>query len=101
MTTEQTLLPIGTKVRHFDGGPDTHGIGTIIGYNGVEENPKAFEYLKLAESGPSEVQELAAAVAFTSMYSKDRYPYVVRFSPSKEHPDGLKEVYGPSEVFPV
>jgi len=36
----KTLLPLNTRVKHFDGGPNTHGMGTIVAYNGI--NPSTY-----------------------------------------------------------
>lgn len=85
-----TLLPIGTRVKHFDGSSITHGKGTIVEYNGQPRN----DY---AEKNLVEVAELAATAGclnglVNSFYDKDRYPYVVQWD------GGYKDVYGPDSL---
>lgn len=98
------LLPIHTRVTHFDGAPGTHGKGTIIGYNGVQPS-------RYFEERPKEAIELAGAVGMldalvNSVYSGDRHPYVVRWDYRQEffdrhphlkekHPHGYTDVYDP------
>lgn len=100
---QKELLPIGTRVTHYDGGPNTHGEGTIIAYNGVEPS----SYLK---SNFNDAVEIAGATGLLSGiigmgYSKDIFPYVVRWdvrtSDTKwatEYPKGYKDVYGPESI---
>lgn len=38
------LLQIGSRVNHFDGGPNYHGIGTVIRYNGQPKNQYLEEF---------------------------------------------------------
>jgi hypothetical protein len=96
MNTNQTLLPIGTRVTHFDGGPNTHGKGTIVKYNGVKPN----EYMN---EKPIEAMALAAkaglgAALLSSLYDGTRCPYVVHYDPSERYPEGYKDVYEPDSI---
>jgi hypothetical protein len=107
MEANQQLLPIGQRVTHFDGGPNTHGKGTIVAYNSVKSN----EYV---EANP--VQALQAVntiedpllktalldTAVNSFYHGGRCPYVVQWDPrhvdseiAKKYPSGYKDVYEP------
>ena len=84
------LLPIGTRVNHFDGGPHTHGPGTIVEYNCVLDNAYVKENLP-------EAAELAAKVGMLSglvetFYSSDRCPYIVQWD------NGYKDVYEPQSL---
>lgn len=97
-----TLLPIGTRVTHFDGGPSSHGTGTIVAHNGIPVNA----YL---QERPQDTIELAFHVSLNgalvdSMYDNVRCPYVVqwdyrqdffdRFPELKEqYPNGYCDVY--------
>lgn len=96
MNTINNLLPIGTRVTHFGGGPSTHGKGVIIKHNGVksstylEEKPE--EAIKLA----SEAGLMGGIIA--SFYSGSRCPYVVHWDPSEKYPEGYKDVYEPESV---
>lgn len=95
------LLPIGSRVTHFDGGEFTHGKGTIIGYNGVSDSTKALEVIASGEldSQPDAVQQLVVKGAICGAYSGSRCPYVVHFDPSEKYPDGYKDVYEVDSVF--
>ena len=100
------LLPIGQRVTHFDGGPNTHGKGTIIGYNNVsvnnyvKENPRgAAEAIGKIEDPALRSQMMGAAVS--GFYDGGRYPYLVHWDPrtddseiAKKYPQGYKDVYG-------
>ncbi len=98
------LLPIGTRVTQFDGNPEhTHGKGTIVAYNGVEPN----SYL---QSNFKDAVEIAAGAGLldavlSSMYDKNRCPYVVHFDlhPGKldRYPKGYKDVYEHDSVRPL
>lgn len=90
------LLPINTRVTHFDGGPDTHGKGTIIGYNGVQSNTYLKENFKEGVEMAAEAGLLGAVIA--SMYSSDRCPYVVKFDPREKYPEGYQDVYEASSI---
>lgn len=85
------MLKIGTRVSHFDGGPNTHGLGTIVGYNGVSPN-------KYAEDKPEEALELAIPFGLVGtliesmFYSGERCPYVVQWD------NGYKDVYEKESV---
>ena len=96
MAEKPQLLPIGTRVTHFDGNPEyTHGKGTIVAYNGIEPN----SYL---QSNFKDAVEIAAGAGLleallTSVYDKNRCPYVVHFdlNPRKldKYPKGYRDVY--------
>ena len=79
----KTLLPLKTRVKHFDGSYHTHGCGTIIGYNGITSNT----YLE--EKGV-EANELAAN-------DNVRYPYVVRWD---KNPSFFEKYPNQLEHFP-
>lgn len=98
------LLPIGTRVTHFDGDPRyTHGKGTIVAYNGIEPNRYLQTNFKDAVEMAGEVGMLDALVS--SAYDKYRCPYVVRFdiNPRKadKYPRGYKDVYEHDSVHPL
>ena len=91
-----TLLPINSRVSHFDGGPDTHGVGTIVDYNLMKQNAYAKERLV-------EATDLAASLGCLDLladgfYHGDRYPYVVQWDPSAKYPQGYRDVYEPSSI---
>ena len=109
---EKKLLPIGQRVTHFEGGPGTHGKGTIVGYNGVEPN-------NYAQQNPGQAAALVGQVVdpqvkvmladglINSFYDAGRYPYVVQWDPrndgsdfAKKYPEGYKDVYG-DEARPI
>jgi len=103
------LLPLNTRVTHFDGGPGTHGTGTIIDYNGVQPNT-------YFQEKPKEAIEMAAKAGLvgaliTSAYDGVRCPYVVRWDYRQEffdrfphlkneerHKDGYVDVYEPDSI---
>jgi len=96
MNTNNELLPIGTRVTHFDGGPNTHGKGVIVAYNGAQPN----SYL---EEKPAEAIELASKAGLlgglvSGFYSSARCPYVVHYDPSEKYPQGYKDVYEPDSI---
>ena len=97
-------MPIGTRVTHFDGDPRyTHGKGTIVAYNGIEPNRYLQTNFKDAVEIAGETGLLDAV--FSSMYDKNRCPYVVRFDihPDKldMYPRGYKDVYEHTSVKPL
>jgi hypothetical protein len=104
------LLPIGQRVTHFDGGPSTHGKGTIVAYNNIKPN----EY---AEANPAEAARAVDSIkdpqlkgamlgaVVNSFYHGGRCPYVVQWDPrnddsdiGKKYPNGYKDVYEPDSV---
>lgn len=87
---EVKLLPLKTRVAHFGGGPNSHGFGTIVEYNGVK--PSAY-----AQSNLKDAAEIAAAGGMLngligSLYDGVRCPYIVQW----DH--GYKDVYEPTSV---
>lgn len=114
MTKQQTLLPLGARVTHWDGKRgSTHGKGTIIAYNGVSPS----SYLR---DNFTEAVNMAAGAGLlgglvTAMYDGQRYPYIVQFDPreayegesdmSKElrlkYPRGYKDCYGVEDTFAI
>lgn len=89
-------LPIGQRVTHFDGGPSTHGKGTIVDYNGKTKLSDE-QAQKMVESG----HPLMVNVVASKLYSGDRCPYVVHWDPSPRYPDGYKDVYESDSVRPI
>jgi trans-2-enoyl-CoA reductase len=111
MSQVKNLLPIGQRVTHLDGGPGTHGKGTIVAYNGVK--PDSYAAQKPVEAANMVAEAFSDSVLKRAMldaiansfYSGDRYPYVVHWDPrnddsdiGKKYPDGYKDVYGPDCV---
>lgn len=104
------LMPIGTRVIHFDDPSCGHGFGTVIGYNGVK--PNAYLEEKGAEALVLAAKADLLAPVFASTYDGVRCPYVVRWDRNPEffrtHPHLLirfpnmqfEEVYG-AELTPV
>mgnify|MGYP003407455599 FL=1 len=99
---QQKLLPIGSRVTHWDGGPNTWGKGTIIAYNQVEPS----SYLK---TNFSEAVEMANEVGLLGgvlgmLYDRTRCPYVVQWDirvgdsefdkeKREKYPRGYRDVY--------
>ena len=111
--SEKELLPIGQRVTHFDGGPGTHGKGTIIAYNGVRpdsyaaKNPQKAAELVTNCFSDSTLKEAMVGALVNSFYHGSRYPYVVQWDPrtddsdiAKKYPQGYKDVYG-DELKPI
>jgi len=87
-------MAIGTRVTHYDGGPSTHGLGRIVAYNGAVTSDYVENNLKTAsELAEQDEGGIVAQAIFGSFYSGGRYPYVVKFDPSKDYPDGYQDVY--------
>lgn len=84
------LLPINTRVVHFDDINTGHGLGTIVAYNGIKPNDYINSKFKDAVEITKSVGMLNAVV--DSFYDSTRYPYVVQWD------NGLKEVYGPASL---
>jgi hypothetical protein len=112
--TESTLLPIGQRVTHFQGGPGTHGKGTIVAYNGVK--PDSYAAKKPAEAAQMVADcftdpAIKAAMLgglVNSFYDGVRCPYVVQWDPrkddsdiAKKYPNGYRDVYEPDCVTPI
>lgn len=112
MTTQKTtgLYPIGFRVTHWDGGPQTHGTGTIIAYNGVSP----LEYLRTNFKDAVEMAGEAGLIdgLVSSMYDRVRCPYVVRWDVRKgdtefdnekreKYPRGYKDVYEHDSIRPL
>lgn len=107
MTTQAQLLPINTRVTHFDGGPSTHGKGTIVAYNGIKPNNYLKENFKEGVEMAAEAGLLGGVV--NSLYDSVRCPYVVQWDYRQEffnefphlkdrYPDGYRDVYETSSV---
>lgn len=113
MTKQQTLLPIGARVTHWNGGRGTHGKGTILAYNGVSPSSYIRENFTEAVNMAAGAGLLGGLVS--AMYDGQRYPYVVQFDPreayegesdqSKElrlkYPRGYKDFYGVEDTFAI
>lgn len=107
---KQELLPIGTRVTHWDGDPGTHGKGTIIGYNGVQPSRYLQTNFKDAVEMADKVGLLDGLV--NSMYDGQRCPYIVQFDPRPDggdeldakvrakYPRGYRDVYEVDSVRP-
>jgi hypothetical protein len=107
--TQAQLLPIGQRVTHFDGGPDTHGKGTIVAYNGVKADEYAKTHLKdataMVGATASPLKEQLFSAMVDSFYDGTRCPYVVQWDPrtddseiAKKYPQGYKDVYEPGSI---
>jgi hypothetical protein len=105
----QALLPIGQRVTHFDGGPGTHGKGTIVAYNGVKADDYAKTHLKdaagMVGAVESPLREQLLGAMVDSFYDGKRCPYVVQWDPrnddsdiGKKYPSGYKDVYEPDSI---
>ncbi|BDD79688.1 hypothetical protein [Burkholderia phage FLC9] len=104
------LLKIGQRVTHFGGGPDTHGKGTIVAYNGVKPNAYVEENPGEAVKAVNQVEDpiLKGALLDTvvsSFYHGGRCPYVVHWDPrnddseiGKKYPNGYRDVYEPDSI---
>lgn len=91
------LLPISTRVTHFDGGPCTHGKGTIIGYNNVAgSNP--FKFISEVEHASKKVQDVFVQGSVAGAYDSTRCPYIVKWDASEKFPEGYTDVYEPSSI---
>lgn len=101
------LLPIGQRVTHFDGGPSTHGKGTIIAYNGVKPDSYAAKHPVEAANmvancfSDTAIKNAMLGALTHSFYDNVRCPYVVQWDPrnddsdiGKKYPKGYKDVYG-------
>ncbi len=107
----QVLLPLGTRVTHWKGGVGTHGVGTIIAYNGV--SPSNYVRTNFKEAVEMAVSAGLAGALIGSMYDGVRYPYVVQFDPrqkndpndvnkiGEKYPRGYKDVYGMEDTNPL
>lgn len=109
----KTLLPIGTRVTHWDGKRGTHGKGTIIAYNGVSPD----NYLRTNFKDAVEIAAKAGLLGglVTASYDGGRYPYVVQFDPRQilegeteqektmreKYPRGYKDVYGVDDTLRI
>jgi hypothetical protein len=116
MTTQHTtLLPIGQRVTHFDGGLGTHGKGTIIEYNGIQpdtyaqQNPlEAAQMVMAAAGADATLRSQLAGGLVNSFYDGTRCPYVVQWDPrnddseiGKKYPNGYKDVYELASINPI
>lgn len=90
MNKSDVLLPLESRVTHFDGGASSHGLGTIIRYNGVTPN----EYMKTNFKDAVDLAGQAGLLGglLTSAYDGQRCPYVVKW----DH--GYTDVYEPTSV---
>ena len=84
------LLPINTRVTHFGGGPNTHGLGTIVGYNDNRPNEYLKEHLTEAAEMADKVGALPTLIS--SFYDGERCPYVVKWD------NGYQDVYEPESI---
>lgn len=107
IVTVPGLLPIGTRVTHFDGGEGTHGQGRIIGYNGIKPNAYLKENFKDAVNMAAAAGLLDAVVS--SVYDGARCPYLVRWDYrqaffdrhphlKERFPKGYEDVYEPDSI---
>lgn len=87
-----TLLPIGTRVNHTG-----HGNGTIVAYNGTQENSYVIENLGSPEVSAAVQAGLGSAIV-ESFYGATRYPYVIKYDPTEQYPNGYQDVYAHGEV---
>jgi hypothetical protein len=104
------LLPIGQRVTHFDGGPHSHGKGTIVGYNNITPNSYAKENPRAAAQAIATIQDAALQSAMmgamvSGFYDGNRCPYVVHWDPrnddseiGRKYPQGYKDVYEPDSI---
>lgn len=99
------LLPVGQRVTHFDGGPHTHGKGTIVAYNTQEPIAYVEEKLDVAAELVADLKEKTGVdlmpTLITGFYSFERCPYVVHWDPSEKYPEGYKDVYEHESVQPI
>ncbi len=84
------LLEIGTRVFHTG-----HKFGTIVAYNGKKVNPyiTSKRGTKTLRSLLDEAPNIVIPAMIDSFYSSDRFPYIVKYDPSKIYPDGYQDVY--------
>ena len=88
------IKPIGTPVKHFG-----HGKGVIIGYNGqppVDLDQQLEQIQAIKEDNPDASGILDGVFVggmMNAVYNGDRFPYVVKFEPRKEYPEGYQDVY--------
>jgi hypothetical protein len=104
------LLKIGQRVTHFDGGPSTHGKGTIVDYNGIKPNEYVEANPRQAVEAVNTIEDslLKGALLDTvvnSFYHGGRCPYVVHWDPRKDdsdigkkYPNGYRDVYEPDSI---
>jgi hypothetical protein len=94
------LLPIGTRVKHFNGDPRySHGHGSIVAYNQVKRNDYIQNHFK--DAAEMSVKAGLSGAFIDSLYSNERCPYVVQWdvNPYKpEYPIGYKDVYEPDSI---
>jgi hypothetical protein len=86
MNQPTKLLPIGHRIKHFNGGSGTHGLGKIVGYNGQMGNIYADE--KFKDAAEISVAAGLGTAFVNSLYDGIRYPYIIQFD------NGYKDVYG-------
>lgn len=105
MTTTKKLIPLGTRVSHWNGSG--HGKGTIIAYNNIPENSYLRQNFGDAVNLAAQAGNVLLGGLVNSMYDGGRYPYVVQWDPrvAKEgdseqntkmrlkYPRGYKDVY--------
>lgn len=105
MNAPQKLIPLGTRILHWNGSG--HGKGTIIAYNDVPENSYLRQNFGDAISLAAQGGTAMMGGLVNSMYDGARYPYVVQFDPRVEeenehprhvevrqkYPRGYKDVY--------
>lgn len=82
---QSKLLPIGSRITHFDGGPYTHGKGTIVDYNTTQPNSYAMDRLGDAVDIASKIGAIASLAR--NYYGGDRCPYIVQWD------NGYRDVY--------
>lgn len=84
------VMAIEQRVVHFGNAKTGHGLGTIVAYNGTQENRYLKENFKEAVELADKAGLLGGVV--NSFYSADRCPYVVQWD------NGYKDVYEHSSL---
>ena len=83
------MFQIGDRVIHHG-----HGPGTVVGYNETPRNDYFYERPREVLEAVEEHPILAAGLV-ESLYSSDRYPYLVTFD------SGYQDVYSEREITPL
>lgn len=99
---QQKLLPIGTRVTHWDGAPNTWGKGTIVAYNQVE--PCSYLQTNFTEAIQMANEAGLLGGILGMVYDRTRCPYVVQWDirvgdtdfdkeKREKYPRGYRDVY--------